>query len=244
MSLPKIRNTLRPLCKVSDSLFDFKQILSFSTDFRGSPQYQIWQKFVVHWEPRCYMRTDGHDEATSRFSRLCVRALYKNTEGRYEQLHSRLRPSGGKRRWILLMNTTASEEYCASIFRDQGTKRRYMRNFSSHNQCWTKLKFTFYANSIQTDITTKLKFTSYANSIQTSFITNKTELKNTNYKHVFKKPVSQCILNIYGVLKKKKTFFVKTCLNEVWNLVCHITGRTQAEGSKLLTDIPGCKTVK
>jgi len=129
MSLPKIRNTLGPLCKVSDSLFDLNQILSFSTDFRGSPQYQVWQKFV-HWEPRCYMRTDGHDEATSRFSRLCVRALYKNTEGRHDQLHSRLRPSGERRRCILLMNTTASEEYCASIVRDQGTKRCYMRNFS------------------------------------------------------------------------------------------------------------------
>jgi hypothetical protein len=174
MSLPKIRNTLGPLCKVSDILFDFNQTWSFSTDFRGSPQYKIWQEFV-HWEPRCYMRTDGHDEASSRFSRLCVRAYYKNTEGRHEQLHSRLQPSGRRRRWILLTNTTASEEYCASIFRDQGTIRRYMRNFSSHNQFWTKLKFTLYANSIQTDITTKLKFTFNANSIQTSIITNKTE---------------------------------------------------------------------
>jgi hypothetical protein len=28
----------------------------------------------------------------------------------------------------------------------------------------------------------------------------------------------------------EKNFFIKTSLNEVWNLVCHITGRTEAEG--------------
>ena len=55
---------------------DYNQIWCFTTDFHKSPppQYQISLK-SVQWEPRWYMRTDGrtdgHDEANMRFSRLC-----------------------------------------------------------------------------------------------------------------------------------------------------------------------------
>jgi hypothetical protein len=54
-------------------LSDFNQIWSFSTCFNKSPKYQISPK-SFHWEARCYIRTDGHDEANRRFSRLCERA--------------------------------------------------------------------------------------------------------------------------------------------------------------------------
>jgi len=40
-------------------LSDCSKIWSFSTDFRGRSQFQISRK-SVQWEPRCYMRTDGH----------------------------------------------------------------------------------------------------------------------------------------------------------------------------------------
>ena len=36
-------------------------------------KYQVSSKFV-QWEPSCFMRTDGHYEANSRFSQFCERA--------------------------------------------------------------------------------------------------------------------------------------------------------------------------
>jgi len=53
----------------------------FLFGFRRILRYQISRKYV-EWEPSS-MRTDGHDEANSRFSRFCRRAsirpaVYKN----------------------------------------------------------------------------------------------------------------------------------------------------------------------
>jgi len=54
-------------------LSDFKEIWFFSRDLRKILKYQIpWKS--VQWEPSCSMRTDGHDEANSRFSEFCERA--------------------------------------------------------------------------------------------------------------------------------------------------------------------------
>jgi hypothetical protein len=47
--------------------------LIFSTDFRKNLKYQVLTK-SVQWEQSCSMRTDGHDEANSRFSQFCERA--------------------------------------------------------------------------------------------------------------------------------------------------------------------------
>jgi hypothetical protein len=55
-------------------LFDFKQILSFSTDFHNGLQYQISRK-SAHLEPRWYMRTERRDTASSRSSLFTWRCL-------------------------------------------------------------------------------------------------------------------------------------------------------------------------
>ena len=45
----------------------------FLTDFRESLKYQVLSK-SVQWEPSFSMRTDGCDEAKSRFSQFRERA--------------------------------------------------------------------------------------------------------------------------------------------------------------------------
>jgi hypothetical protein len=66
-------------------LWDFNQTWIISTDSRKILKYQIsWKS--VQWEPKCYMRTDGHtdrrtdkhDRVNGHFSQFCVRA-YKIT---------------------------------------------------------------------------------------------------------------------------------------------------------------------
>jgi len=54
-------------------LFDFNQILSFSTDFPNSLQYQISRK-SVHLEPRWYVRTQRR---FSLFTRRCLKQCLK-----------------------------------------------------------------------------------------------------------------------------------------------------------------------
>jgi hypothetical protein len=44
--------------------FEFSQQI-----IEKSIKYQVSSK-SVHWEPSCSMRTDGHDEASSRFSQF------------------------------------------------------------------------------------------------------------------------------------------------------------------------------
>jgi len=52
-------------------LSDFNDTSIFSTDFRKIIKYQIsWKS--VQWEPTG--RTEGHEDATSRFSQFCERA--------------------------------------------------------------------------------------------------------------------------------------------------------------------------
>jgi len=52
---------------------DFNQTWIFSTDFEKILMFKIsWKS--VQWELSCSMRTDGHDEADSRFSQFCERA--------------------------------------------------------------------------------------------------------------------------------------------------------------------------
>jgi len=58
-------------------LSDFKETLIFSTHVQKIIKCQIsWKS--VQWEQCCSMRTDrrtdGHDEANSRFSKFCERA--------------------------------------------------------------------------------------------------------------------------------------------------------------------------
>ena len=54
-------------------LLDFNEILNCWTDCRESIKYQVLSK-SIQWEPSCSMRTDGNDEANSRFSQYCERA--------------------------------------------------------------------------------------------------------------------------------------------------------------------------
>ena len=57
----KCHVTNRPTC-----YSDFHHIWSFTTDCHRSRQYQISRK-SIQWEPRWYMRTDGHDGGIGAF---------------------------------------------------------------------------------------------------------------------------------------------------------------------------------
>ena len=71
-------------------LSDFHDNLIFSTASRNVLKHKISLK-SVQWEPSCSMRTDGHDEASSRFSQFCERPQKYNR--RYLKLRlRRVRP--------------------------------------------------------------------------------------------------------------------------------------------------------
>lgn len=82
---------------------DFNEILILPTDFRKSPEYQIWAK-SVWWDPKGHVDwrrdrraeaggwTGGHDAINRRFSRLCKRV--------YKCLNII-----GLRKWTLRINT-------------------------------------------------------------------------------------------------------------------------------------------
>ena len=59
-------------CKVPVILSDFNEVWIFSTDFRKSLKYQIQSKSVEFYGGG---KTDGNDEAYSRFSPFCESAL-------------------------------------------------------------------------------------------------------------------------------------------------------------------------
>jgi hypothetical protein len=60
--------------KYSLLLLDYNETWIFSTDFRNIRKYQMsWKS--IQWESSCSLRTDGRDEANSRFSHFCKRAL-------------------------------------------------------------------------------------------------------------------------------------------------------------------------
>jgi hypothetical protein len=71
----------RSSCKIPVILIRFKEILTFSADFRQRVKYQISQN-SIQWEPSCSIRTDGRterrrdkpDEANSQVSQFCERA--------------------------------------------------------------------------------------------------------------------------------------------------------------------------
>jgi hypothetical protein len=71
--------SLQPLsttfsCKVPVIFVRFYETWIFSTKFRKRLKNKISLKYV-QYEPSCSMRTDGYDEANSRFSQFCERAL-------------------------------------------------------------------------------------------------------------------------------------------------------------------------
>ena len=60
-------------CEVPLFMSDFNETWNFQTDFRNTVKHQIsWKS--AQWEPTFSMRTDRHDEVSSRFSQFCERA--------------------------------------------------------------------------------------------------------------------------------------------------------------------------
>ena len=205
MSLPRVRNTLGCSRKVPHILIDFNQIWSSRQIFGEVP------KFKFNKTPSTGSRavTCGRTEMKKPVDafRDCTCAPRTRTQKedtrRYTRDHSLLG-------WYAVWSTIEYHS-CWRILRLhlQGSRDETMihEDFfflpNSHNQCWTKLKFAFYANSIQTgQLVIKFWFLFPAISKQ-----NKRELNSINYKHVFYKVCSQSILNTYRVLKKKTSSF-------------------------------------
>ena len=61
-----LKNVCWSSCSYPLFLFDCNETWIFSMDFRNIFKNQILIK-SLQWEPSCFMRTDRHDEANSRF---------------------------------------------------------------------------------------------------------------------------------------------------------------------------------
>ena len=64
-------NTLRSLCKLANIFVRFQPIVGFLNRFSYNSLYQMSQKSVAAVLIQAARRTDRHDEAHRRFSRLC-----------------------------------------------------------------------------------------------------------------------------------------------------------------------------
>ena len=71
MSLPTARNTLSSIRKLTDIFVQFEPTVGFLNRCSYSPLYKMSQKSVAALLIQAARRTDRHDEAHRRFSRLC-----------------------------------------------------------------------------------------------------------------------------------------------------------------------------